>query len=329
MAACSALAQVLALGGVAAAQSKAAADVLFDDAKALMAQRRFAEACPKLAESQRIDPAPGTLVWLADCYEQNGQTASAWSTYREALTAARAARQPEREALATERIAALQKTLSRIKLDVRGAAPGLTVKVDGVTMSPTLWGAPMPFDPGAHVVEATAPGFAAFSLRVELPRATEETVVVPPLARVEPAPSAAPPASTATPPPPTPPASTSAATEPPPRERPLRPVGVALGATGALAVVAGVALQLSARSMASSAIDDCRAHVRCTDADVARHDRAASRQTLAFVVGGIGAGMALAGGWMIWRSPTRTSQGRVWIAPTSGGGVSASWGSSW
>ncbi|MCC6647128.1 MAG: PEGA domain-containing protein [Polyangiaceae bacterium] len=324
------MASSLPCAGVVRAQSKAAADVLFDDAKALMAERRFAEACPKLAESQRIDPAPGTLVWLADCYEQNGQTATAWSTWREALTAAKAARQAEREALATERIAALQRTLSRISLDVQGASPpGMTIKIDGLVVSPTLWSTPTPFDPGPHVVEASAPGFSTFSRRVELAKGAEERITVPPLTRASPAPSA----STAAPLPPTPPPAASAspapaAPPPPPRASSLRPVGVAIGATGALAVVAGVALQLGARGMASDAIADCRAHVRCNDDDKAKHDRATSRQTLSLIVGGVGAGMMLAGGWLLWQSPSSPAHGRVSITPVAGG-AGASWGRSW
>src|SRR5512132_1412974 len=61
---------------------KAVATVLFND------------ACPKFEESQRIDPTPGTLLNLGDCYERSTppRTASAWGTFKRAEVMARNAR---------------------------------------------------------------------------------------------------------------------------------------------------------------------------------------------------------------------------------------------
>lgn len=307
-------------------QSKAAADVLFDEGKALMAEKRYADACPKFAASQKIDPAPGTLVWLADCYEQNGQTASAWSTYREALAAAKAARQPAREALATERIAALQKVLSRIIVKVGADRPtDLAITIDGVTVASTLWDTATPFDPGAHTVEATAAGHVTFTHRLELAKATSETVVIPPLVKREappPAASSSAPVASSAPPPPPVSAPSTANLEPPKAAR--SNVGLVVGAVGAAGLVAGVVLQLGARSLAREAIDDCRAHTRCTDADLDKHDRASSRQTVAWLVGGVGAGLLVTGAVWTWSSPGASGSGRTSITPSVGlgsGGV--------
>jgi hypothetical protein len=143
------------------ASDKASADALFDEAKRLMDAKRFAEACPKLADSQRLDPAVGTLLNLALCYRQNGQTASAWATYREAAAQARTQGQADREELARNEAAALEKELTRLVIEVSPearAVGGLEIKRDGAVVPPGLWGIPAPVDPGVRSIDVSAPG---------------------------------------------------------------------------------------------------------------------------------------------------------------------------
>src|SRR5690606_35491852 len=77
------------VGAQGTATEQAAAEALFDQAMQLMQAGRHAEACPKLVESQKLDPAVGSQLYLADCYERTARTASAWATFREAGYAAR------------------------------------------------------------------------------------------------------------------------------------------------------------------------------------------------------------------------------------------------
>src|SRR5262245_18728599 len=69
---------VMGLHISARADDSAAAQALFDQGRKLMESERWAEACPKLEESQRLDPAGGTLLHLALCREHEGRIATAW-----------------------------------------------------------------------------------------------------------------------------------------------------------------------------------------------------------------------------------------------------------
>jgi hypothetical protein len=145
---------------------KAAAQILFDEAQALVDRGNFAEACPKLAQSQRLDPGLGTQLWLADCYENLGQLASAWAVFREAAAVA-ASTHDEREKVARERAASLEPKLARLVIGVRNAAAETTVERDGTPVSHAEWGVAVPVDPGAHVVRASAPGKKTWSVTVQ------------------------------------------------------------------------------------------------------------------------------------------------------------------
>ncbi len=175
------------------AQDVTLAETLFRDAKRLMEEKRYAEACPKFAESQRLDPAGGTLLNLAVCYDQAGLTASAWSSYSEALTLARSQNRVDRIETIEKGLKALEARLSRLTVVVAAPSDDLEVLLDGTPVRRPAWSVAMPIDPGKHQLRARAAGFEDFSIEVEVAREKSDlTVTVPALT-----PSKAPPAGSA------------------------------------------------------------------------------------------------------------------------------------
>src|SRR5262249_1988800 len=152
---------------------RALAQSLFEEGRGLMKAGNYAQACVKLAESQRLDPAPGTQLNLAVCHEAEGKTATAWVEFNDALTQARRDGRAEREQLAQEHIAALTPKLSRLTVAVASAAKidTLEIKLDGVVIREAAWGVPAPIDPGKHRVEASARGKKPWLQEVEVAKA--------------------------------------------------------------------------------------------------------------------------------------------------------------
>ncbi|HEU4535553.1 MAG TPA: hypothetical protein VFS00_15605, partial [Polyangiaceae bacterium] len=198
------LAALLLARGASAqgAGDAAAAEELFREAKALLGRGDYEQACPKLAESHRLDPAGGTVLTLALCYRAQGKLASAWASFQEALARAKQDRRPDRERVAAREIAAIEPALSRLRVRVEPAAaalPGFRLLRDGLPLGPASYGVASPVDPGEHEVVASAEGYRPFraALKVGGPAEARE-VLVPALERE--APASVSPSAVATPP---------------------------------------------------------------------------------------------------------------------------------
>jgi len=185
---------LLMKAGIAHAQveDQATARALFEQAREMMKARQFAAACPKLEAARKLYISAGILLNLADCYEKIGKTASAWTEFGEAETVAARTNRPEDAEEARRRKAALQSSLARIVIRVATPTAGLVVKRDGAVLPDATWGASLPVDPGAHAVNAEAPGFEPWSTSITSKAGKTETVDVPalkasPVAAVTPA----------------------------------------------------------------------------------------------------------------------------------------------
>ena len=167
----------------------ARADRLFREGRAALEASRYDEACPKLAESQQLDPGTGTLLALALCHEGSGATASAALELTKVIEASQ--RRPDRAALARHHLKAVEQRLSKITLALADPTAKGTVqlRVDGSEFAVTRLETPVPFDPGDHVVEASMPGMTPWKSTVQLGKDGDVKVVIVP--KLEPPPVAA------------------------------------------------------------------------------------------------------------------------------------------
>lgn len=138
----------------------AVAEALFREGRALVADGKLAEGCAKLAESQRLDPAPGTILNLGDCFERRGLFASAWGAYVESVDQAKRAGKLDQAEIAAARARDVEAKVPYLVVRVSAAVdvPGLTVTDNGAPVPRGQWGSALPVDPGEHTLAVAAPG---------------------------------------------------------------------------------------------------------------------------------------------------------------------------
>lgn len=304
-------------------EERATAQALFDDARALIKSGKIADACPKLEDSQRLDPAIGTLLYLADCYEKAGRTASAWAAFLEAADAAKKGGDTKRAQMGIEHANALEPSLARVRLVVAKDVPGLTVTRDGRPLPAAGLTTALPTDPGKRVYEASAPGRKSVRVEVVVKAGAREEVKLPEL----PVADAAPAASASAPPVAPPPKKDEPKSPPPPRDPPPKEgltglqVGGLVGAGVGLAFVAGGGLLgASAKSKNDAAKESgCRPDgTYCTPDAISEHDAASSRAKLATVMLVGGGVLAATGVTLFFVGGRKKSPTSAWIAPAAG-----------
>lgn len=231
------------------ARTSSAAQALFDEAKTLVTQQRWAEACPKLAQSQQLEPRPTTLFRLGECYEHIGKTASARNAYLSAASGAAATGQTKRADFARERAKALEPSVPLLVISVY--QKDATVFRDGERVDNAAWGTKVPVDPGDHVVSAESPGRQSFVANVSVQPATTTVITVPPMPPMPPAGvaleggSPSPPASAT---PGAAPAEKVEKTPKPTADNPgLRKLGIIMGGVGVAALGSGVGVYFATK----------------------------------------------------------------------------------
>jgi serine/threonine-protein kinase len=323
------------------AQDKADAEVLFNAAKTALAAGNFADACPKFAESQRKDPAIGTALYLAECYERSGKIASAWAQFRVAEDMANQ-RHDNRAALAKQRADRLAPSKMTIVISPEAKdTSGLEVKRDGESVGSAFFGLPAPLDGGRHTVIASAPGKRAFEWSGDVPQQGGAiTVTIPKLE------SGSTPVATATVTAPIPtvtatatvtPTATATTTATPPPDTSgggmsgVKVAGIIIGSVGLVAMGTSLIVNVAERSTFDSVVkpngtcDASSNPLHCTkqsDADTANNAVNISNYvgTTLFVSGAV---LTVAGIVMFFVAPkSKPKSNAAWVlSPTIGGAM--------
>jgi hypothetical protein len=264
------------------------AEALFQEGKRLMAEGKYNDACPKLAESQRIDPGAGTLTALALCHRGEGKTATAWSEFKEVISLARRDNRKDREQVAQDNVAELEPKLSRLRLVVDPAAEAqhVEVRIDDTVVTRAAFGQALPVDPGTRRVLATAPGKKPFEATIQIGTEHDEKSIAIPKLEEDPRAAEAigersPPASS--------PNTTKASDKTNNQQRLVVPTLISLG-IGVVGVGVGTVFGLQALGMQSDLDASCPTR-RC--APNARNDidsllTSSTISTIGFIAGGVG-----------------------------------------
>jgi hypothetical protein len=290
----------------ASASDKAAAESLFDRGLALMRDGKFQEACQVLEQSQTIERGIGTMLYLAECYEKLGRTASAWALFREAASEARAGGQGSRAEAGAARAAALEPKLSKLTVlvDPKNVMPGFELLRDGQPMSPGTYGAAVPVDPGEHRLEARAPGYLPWSGTARVGLENDSASIGVPELQVDTSKPAEP---VSEPPPIATPISPATPEQEPSRSSPQRTAGLVIGGVGVVALGIGSYFGLSALGKKNDAEEKCPSDP-CGDKDgveLTEDAKDAATMSNVFVFGG--AALAATGIVLYLTAPSPTT----------------------
>jgi hypothetical protein len=222
-------------------------------AEALKKKGQLAEACKHLEEVERLDPKLPTLMDLAECSEKVGNLVDAQAQWALARDRAKHDEKPQSKAHAEERLAAVQKRVAHLTLQLAANTPaGAEVLRDDVALEPASLGGALPMNPGDHVIVVKLAGHDDAKYPVKLANGDNQTLAIA-VGPASAAQTAAPPPPPAAPPPVLSqvPALPSTEVAPPAKQEPQaatgwwsgpRTAGAILGAAGIVGIGVGSAL---------------------------------------------------------------------------------------
>jgi hypothetical protein len=293
-------------------------------------------AIDRLWRAEALYHAPTILGRLGECQVALGKIVTGTETLQRVLRDPIGPTSPPAFLAARDRAQkVLDGALPMIgKLRIRVAqVPGLVVKVDGEPVPSAGLDVDRLTDPGAHQIEATAPGYRAATQAVTLAEGGTEQVVL----KLEPdsgtAAAAPPPGALAAPVVVGATAQPAAGPAAPPQKDegsgPSRAGPYALLIGGGVGIIVGSVFGGLALAKKSTLDSACNPKSNCPESaqdDIDSLNTNATIATVGFIVGGVAA--AAGGAWLIFGSggksePAHSASSRVvvrpWLGPTSAG----------
>jgi hypothetical protein len=280
----------------------AKADRLFREGTSALDAGRYQEACPKLEESQKLDPALGTQYNVALCRQRSGQPALAYRLFSEVASASHAAGKTEREQASQAKMAELLPHLGRLALGTSAirSASGVEVKIAGETLPRERWGDAQIVDAGSVLVEVAAPEHEAWVSNVSVtPGAHVDVALRLGLAQVDTSGRA----------PPTDRSSASSS---------RRTIALALGGLGVVGIGVGAVFGAMAISNHSKASEVCPQPNPCNDQHASETWTDATSAGNVSTIVFIASGAVLAAGAVLWFTAPAHGARTVRLAPQVG-----------
>jgi serine/threonine-protein kinase len=265
-------------------------------------------------------------LYLGECFERVGKTASAWAAFREAASLATNSNQADRARVASGRAQELEPKLSRLTVELApevARIDGVVVKRGNQRVEPSLYGTPLPIDPGEYVIEVSAPGYEKWTTPIKVEGGgASASVRVPGLVKAP---------ESATPPPAvTPPGGNGEKAAPvrlPPRTddgiSTQQTLGLVIGGVGVIGLGLGSYFGIRAISQNSDAEQHCPKSPKCNDTEgpslTDKALRNASAANIAFAAGGV----LVATGAVLYLTGGRSDEDRVALVPLLAPGAAA------
>ncbi len=162
----------------ASAEDRAAAKRHLSQAEELKGSGRLVEACQHLEQVERLDPKLPTLIELAECHEQTGKLVEAQAAWATARDRAKHDEKPQSRTRAEQRLAAVEKRIAHLTLQLAATAAGAQVLRDDAPLESASLASALVMNPGDHVIVVKVAGHDDAKYAVKLADGDNQTLAI-------------------------------------------------------------------------------------------------------------------------------------------------------